>query len=242
MAPARIGFRSPMTRLLITAGPTHEPIDAVRYIANRSSGRLGISLAEAAAERGHDVTLLLGPVPREPSASGGGGRITTTRFTTTADLQALLRELWPRHDVLVMAAAVSDYRPVDASSGGKVPRGGGTWRLDLEPTPDLLAEAAAAARPGQVAIGFALEPDERLLDSARAKLAAKNLAAIVANPLETMDSDRIEATVLLRDGRLLRPAPGRIDKADFAAWLLDQLDTIAGAVAVRAAPTPRISR
>jgi phosphopantothenoylcysteine decarboxylase/phosphopantothenate--cysteine ligase len=216
-------------RVLVTAGPTHEPIDAVRYIANRSSGRMGIAVAEASTDRGWPTTLLLGPTPLEPRPSAptpqGHSRRAVHRFRTTDDLRALLREHWPSHDVLIMAAAVADYRPA-APGSGKRKRGSERWTLELEPTPDLVAELAAASRADQTIVGFALEPAERLERSGREKLAAKGLAAIVANPIETMDAREIEATLLLRDGRTLRPAEGPLTKERFASWLLDQLDEL----------------
>ncbi len=212
--------------MLITAGPTQEPIDAVRYLANRSTGRMGIALAEASAGRGRQTTLLLGPTPLVPTESS---KLTTIRFRTTEDLQGLLAEHWPGHDVLIMAAAVADYRPAEtAGPTAKHQRRSGTWNLRLEPTPDLLGELAATTRPNQITVGFALEPADRLLDSAREKLAAKSLDAIVANPLETIGSDRIGATVILRDGRTLTPPGSECTKRQFAEWLLDQLPAIKG--------------
>lgn len=214
-------------RLLITAGPTHEPIDAVRYIGNRSSGRLGIALADAAARsiaRAWHVTLLLGPTSVTPPP-WRDSNVTLRRFLTTADLQALLADEAPQCDVLVMAAAVADYRP-RAVPGGQPPtqtklkRGDGPITLELESTPDLLAGVTARKRPGQVFIGFALEPAERLIESARAKLERKRLDLIVANPLETMDSPRIEATVLGPRGVVHVTQPP-VDKAVFAQTLLD---------------------
>lgn len=210
-------------RLLITAGPTHEPIDAVRYIANRSSGRLGIALAEGAAAIGWAVTLLLGPTPRTVQSTG----VRVRRFQTTADLEALLRDELLGCDILVMAAAVADYRPRPAERGTpitqtKLRREMRTLALELEPTPDLLAGCAARRRPGQLLVGFALEPRDRLMDSARGKLVRKGLDMIVANPLETMDGETIEATVIARDGREWS-TPGAIDKSAFAMWLLERL-------------------
>ncbi len=211
----------PVRRLLITAGPTHEPIDAVRYIANRSSGRLGIALAEAAAATGWDVTLLLGPTPRTVQSTD----LRVRRFQTTADLEALLRDELAGCDVLVMAAAVADYRPKPAEAGApigqtKLRREKRNLTLELEPTPDLLAGCAARRRPGQLLVGFALEPRERLAESARSKLERKGLDLIVANPLETMDGTTIEATVIARSGQEWS-TPGAIDKVTFATWLLD---------------------
>ncbi len=230
--------QSKALRLLITAGPTHEPIDAVRYIANRSSGRLGIALAEEAAARGLHVTLLLGPTHLDPH---GHSHLQTTRFRTTADLQQLLREQWPSHDALIMAAAVADYRPApqpasqyadghpaqpltaSRSALTKISRSDQGLTLQLEATPDLLAELAAQSRPTQRVFGFALEPAERLHASARAKLARKKLEAIVANPLETMEAEDVPAgaVVIFKDGREVT-LPGSSKRA-FAGQLLDAL-------------------
>ena len=99
---------APTRRILITAGPTHEPIDPVRYLANRSSGRMGLALAEAAADRQWPVTLLLGPTPLPPPERS---MIRTLRFQSTDELGQLLADLWADHDILVMAAAVADFRP-----------------------------------------------------------------------------------------------------------------------------------
>ena len=211
-------------RLLITAGPTHEPVDAVRYLANRSSGRLGVALAEAAGHRRWPVTLLLGPTPLDPPE---GSQVTVHRFQTAEELGGRLRELWPEHDVLLMAAAVADYRPREADLSSKLPRGD-ALTLELEPTEDLLAGLAEGTRPDQTLIGFALEPEARLATSARAKLDAKGVDAIIANPLTTMSSPTITATVFTRGGTTLRPPP-ELPKAEFAAWLLDHLDRIIAA-------------
>jgi phosphopantothenoylcysteine decarboxylase / phosphopantothenate---cysteine ligase len=207
--------------MLITAGPTHEPIDAVRFIGNRSSGRMGSALAQEAAGRGWDVTLLMGPAAVLPSDS----RVQVLRFRTCADLQALLRAHVAGADALVMAAAVADYRPkVDPQFfGGKFRRKNETLTLTLEPTPDLLSEVAATRRGDQLMVGFALEPREELLASAKAKLERKRVDMVVANPLETMDSDTVEAVVLFRDGREVR-TNGQLSKTDFAPWLMDLID------------------
>lgn len=218
MGPAR------RHRLLVTAGPTHEPIDSVRYIANRSSGRLGIALADAAVRRGMQVTLLLGPTSRTPDDP----RVKVRRFTTTADLEALLALHFPQCDTLIMAAAVADYRPKGAAGGGaseamtKLRRTEAGLALELEPTPDLLAAVAKSRRDDQRVIGFALEPRERLIESAMSKLERKGLDGVVANPLETMDAPTIEATVIFRDGRRVDTA-GAVDKSRFAPWLLDAI-------------------
>lgn len=212
-------------RLLITAGPTWEPIDAVRYLTNRSSGRMGLALAQSSIRRAWPTTLLLGPTPLPPPHTS---HCSIRRFQTTAQLETLLVEHWPSHDVLLMAAAVADYRPVEVDPTQKHPRHGHGWHLALEPTPDLLAHLAQTSRPNQTLIGFALEPADRLIESARRKLEQKHLHAIVANDLTTMDSDTITATLLLADGRTL--SPGReLEKVEFANWLLDELATIRAA-------------
>lgn len=206
--------------ILITAGPTQEPIDAVRYIGNRSSGRLGVSLADAAAEAGWRVTLALGATDRRPRHES----VEVERFRTTADLGDLLAARQPACDVLVMAAAVADYRPVMRHGADtKLRRTSEKLVLELEPTPDLLAGCAARRRAGQLLVGFALEPAAEMLSSAHAKLERKGVDLIVANPLETMDSPRIDAVVIGRGG-FERATRGPIDKAAFGPWLLDVIE------------------
>lgn len=214
--------------ILLTAGPTYEPIDAVRFIGNRSSGRLGSSLADEAAGRGWRVTLLLGPNAIAPESP----KVELVRFQSTADLQARLDEHLPEATVLVMAAAVADYRPVldEVDLKGKRRRTKDGMVLKLESTPDLLARCSSQARPDQLLIGFALEPEAELLESARAKLVRKNIDLIVANPLETMDSSTIRATVLGNPRRGMGvefSTDGRITKGEFAGWLLDRITPLA---------------
>lgn len=208
-------------RVLITAGPTHEPIDAVRFIGNRSSGRMGSALATECAHRGWAVTLLLGPVTVVPTDP----RIQIERFRTTSDLQVLLRRHVPTADILIMAAAVADYRPkVDpAFFGGKFRRKSENLHLELEPTPDLLAEVSTTRKPGQLFVGFALEPRDELVVAACSKMQRKKIDMVVANPLETMDSDSIEATVFYADATPPQTFDKR-PKTDAAPWLLDLID------------------
>jgi phosphopantothenoylcysteine decarboxylase/phosphopantothenate--cysteine ligase len=200
--------------LLVTAGPTHEPIDEVRYIGNRSSGRLGMAIVSAAKARGWRVILLLGPVPDVPEDTG----VQAIRFRTCADLQVLLDRHAPDADIVIMAAAVADFRP--APTAGKIRRSEGPLSLQLEATPDLLAALARRRRPGQILVGFALEPRDQMLTSARQKLIRKKADLIVANTLETMDSETIEAVALDAAGG--RYSPGDVvSKERFAGWLLD---------------------
>lgn len=218
--------------VLITAGPTHEPIDAVRYIANRSSGRLGVALADAARARGCRTTLVIGPsgnpteIPANTQtwpanadreqAPDSPDRV--LRFRSSRDLEALLLEEAPACDVLIMAAAVADFRP-SLTHAGKLPRTGDALTITLEPVPDLLARTTPKLRAGSVAIGFALEEDAGDHARARAKMARKGCHAIVLNPLATMDSGDIDATILFADGSPPM-APGPLSKAEFAVRLM----------------------
>jgi phosphopantothenoylcysteine decarboxylase / phosphopantothenate---cysteine ligase len=190
----------------------------VRFIGNRSSGRMGAALADECVRRGWSTTLLLGPVIFVPQLPG----VHIIRFRTTLDLQSLLRTHVPQADVLVMAAAVADYRPkVDPSFfGGKFRRKNENLTLELEPTPDLLAEVAQTRRQNQLFVGFALEPREEMLEAAQAKMRRKRIDMVVANPLETMDSDEIQATVLFADGSASQNFDRR-PKAEAAPWLCE---------------------
>lgn len=207
-------------RVLVAYGPTHEPIDDVRFIGNRSSGRMGLAIADALARAGCAVTTAAGPGVPVPGLESGGRVV---RFRTAADLLTLLRTEWPGHDALVMAAAVADYRPRTMLEG-KMRREAGVRTLELEPTEDILAGLAPMTRPDQFVVGFALERSDDLEASAAAKLERKRADAIVANPLETMDAADVQGAVLLADApaRWLRPA-GRMPKDAFAAWLVHEL-------------------
>jgi phosphopantothenoylcysteine decarboxylase/phosphopantothenate--cysteine ligase len=180
-------------RILITAGPTREPIDPVRYIANRSSGGMGQGLAAAAIRDGHFVTLILGPVSVSMPKSAKRIDVETAKQMH----EAVLAE-FPRHDLLIMAAAVADYRP-KVVHVAKVERGA-IQTIELEPTEDILAAAGASKRPDQRTVGFSLVDKADLARSVE-KLKRKNADLIVSNPLETMNSPTIEAVLLWPDGR-----------------------------------------
>jgi phosphopantothenoylcysteine decarboxylase/phosphopantothenate--cysteine ligase len=159
--------------VLISAGRTEEPIDPVRTIANRSSGRMGYALARAARARGARVLLVTGPANVEPPPG-----VELCRVQTAADMHRALVERLPQADCLIMAAAVADYRPKSVASD-KIRRDGGLT-LELEPTTDILA--AVAARKGKrLHVGFALETGDQALDSARRKLHDKHLDLMVLN-------------------------------------------------------------
>jgi phosphopantothenoylcysteine decarboxylase/phosphopantothenate--cysteine ligase len=180
---------------------------------------MGISVALEALCRGHEVTLLLGRGAMEPPSELERCCIW---FETTADLQHQLEDAFPKADLLIMAAAVADFIPETAAPGTKLSRHEGPIQLTLQPAPDLVAGVAASKRPDQRIVGFALEPAAELDTRARAKLVHKNLDAIVANPLETMDAECITATLIASDGKSTE-APVGMSKSAFAAWLLDRI-------------------
>jgi phosphopantothenoylcysteine synthetase/decarboxylase len=180
-------------RILITAGPTREPIDPVRYIANRSSGGLGQGLAAAAIREGHAVTLILGPV-----SIGMPKSVERIDVETSREMHDAVLTAFPRFDLLIMAAAVADYRPKTVHHK-KLERGE-MQTIELEPTEDILAAVGASKRPDQRTVGFSLVDKADLARSIE-KLKRKNLDLIVSNPLETMNSPTIDAVLLWPDGR-----------------------------------------
>lgn len=183
-------------RLLITAGPNREPLDPVRYISNRSSGKMGYALARAGLRRGAEVTLISGPTELEPPS---GARL--VRVTTAEEMRHAVLEEFPRCTSVIMAAAVTDYRPVDRATK-KIKRGKGPIELRLEPNPDILKELGAR-KNGKMLVGFAAETEE-LLANAEKKLTDKNLDMIVANNVTEagggFDLDTNIATILDRSG------------------------------------------
>lgn len=160
-------------RVLVTAGGTREPIDAVRVIANRSSGRQGYAIAEEAAARGAEVTMIT-TVERPVSAG-----IEVVAVETAAQLEAAVNDRAPASDVIVMSAAVADFRPVNPA-GHKLKKHDGAPTIELEATPDILAGLGAAKRPDQILVGFAAETSD-LIANARGKLERKGADLIVAN-------------------------------------------------------------
>ena len=183
--------------VVVTAGPTREPIDPVRVVTNRSSGKMGYRLAEAAWERGAEVILVSGPVELTPPIG-----VTLKQVESTADLERALREVLPRADVLVMAAAPADYRPTDPS-GIKRPRNDGALALPLEPTTDILGATKTLRKAGSVIVGFALETGDAVAKG-KAKLERKDLDLIVVNdalePGAGFEVDTNRVAILDRDG------------------------------------------
>jgi phosphopantothenoylcysteine decarboxylase/phosphopantothenate--cysteine ligase len=199
-------------RVLLTAGPTHEPIDPVRYIGTRSSGLMGKTLADTALAGGHSVTLILGPVTLEMPTEVRQIDVETSRQMH----DAVLAE-FPNHDLLIMAAAVADYRPKQVREE-KFERGG-TLVVEFEATEDIIADAGRIKQPNQRTVGFSLSKEGDLA-RAKEKLRRKNLDLIVYNTFATLSSDSIEAVLLWPDGRS-ENVPSR-SKARFADILLQR--------------------
>lgn len=207
-------------RVLITAGPTFEPIDPVRFIGNRSSGKMGAALAAAAIKAGHACTVVAGPISAMMPAAAKRMDIQTAQQM----LAAVLGE-FPNHDLLIMAAAVADYRP-KVVHGEKLGRHG-SLTIECEATPDIAQAAGQIKRPHQRTIGFALE-SEGNHERAAQKLLAKKLDLIVFNPLSTIDQPTIEPVLIYPDGRQeILPSASKADFADTllrraaALWPLD---------------------
>ena len=183
-------------RFLITAGPNREPLDPVRYISNRSSGKMGYALTRAALRRGAEVALVSGPTALEAPP---GAR--TIQVTTAAEMRAAVMREFPASTAVIMAAAVSDYRPVSTAEK-KIKRGKVPIEIRLEPNPDILKDLGAA-KDGKWLIGFAAETEELSANAAK-KLSEKNLDMIVANDVAQegsgFDGDTNIATILDRTG------------------------------------------
>jgi phosphopantothenoylcysteine decarboxylase/phosphopantothenate--cysteine ligase len=207
-------------RLVVSAGGTREPIDPVRFISNRSSGKQGHALAEAAVHRGASVVLVT--TTKEPGPAGA----TVVRVDTAASMEKAMLEEATTADVVIMAAAVSDFRP-KAPSDTKLSKADGLPELVLEPTPDILRELGARRRPGQVLVGFAAETGDPV-DRAAAKLAAKGVDLMVANDVSApgvgFDHDTNAVTVLGADGS--RREVGLSSKRQVAEAVLDCVVTL----------------
>jgi phosphopantothenoylcysteine decarboxylase/phosphopantothenate--cysteine ligase len=201
--------------ILVTAGPTREKIDPVRYLTNRSSGRMGYAIAEAALRRGARVLLVSGP-----TAIDAPGAAELTRVETAEEMLATVLKFLPEATVVIKTAAVADFRP-KAAAGQKIKRKGETT-LQLEPTADILAEVARR-KTSQVVVGFAAET-ENVLENARKKLASKSLDAIVVNDVSRegigFDSDRNAVTIISQSEVVEVP---ETSKWEVAHRVLDQV-------------------
>jgi phosphopantothenoylcysteine decarboxylase/phosphopantothenate--cysteine ligase len=209
-------------RVLVTAGGTREPIDGVRFIGNRSSGRMGLALAEQALGRGAEVTLVAANVSLPPPA---GARV--VEVSTAAELGSACRSEFPTTDVLLMAAAVADFRPRDAVEH-KLKKDQGVPQIQLEPTDDVLSALASERGPGQVLVGFAAETGEGAISYGQEKLKRKRLDAIVVNDVSQpgigFDAPENEVTVLTASGA--RRSIARAGKREVASAVLDEVDQL----------------
>jgi phosphopantothenoylcysteine decarboxylase/phosphopantothenate--cysteine ligase len=208
-------------RVLVTAGGTREPIDSVRFISNRSSGRMGLALAARAAARGAQVTLVAANVTLETPPG-----VRAVPVSTAAELAEACEREFAAADVLLMAAAVADFRPVNPADH-KLKKDAGPPTIELEPTVDVISALAAARRPGQVLVGFAAEHGDEALAFAHAKLERKRVDAIVVNDVSQpgigFDTADNEVTVVTAGAeRLLRKA----GKDAIADGVLDEVQQL----------------
>ncbi|MCH7908505.1 MAG: bifunctional phosphopantothenoylcysteine decarboxylase/phosphopantothenate--cysteine ligase CoaBC [Candidatus Hydrogenedentes bacterium] len=211
--------------VLLTTGGNHEPIDPVRFIGNRSSGKMGHALAQEALDRGAEVTVITGPAEVQPPEG-----VTVIRVQTALEMGDALLEHFERADVVVAAAAVADYRVAEPATE-KHKRNGGSMTLTLVENPDLIARAAAKKRAGQVVVGFAAETSD-LERNAQAKLVKKNLDLIVANEVGTPESgfgtDTIRASIIDAGGRREEQSLSLSSKAALAERLFDRVVELLG--------------
>jgi phosphopantothenoylcysteine decarboxylase/phosphopantothenate--cysteine ligase len=209
--------------MLVSAGGTREPLDAVRYVGNRSSGRMGVAIATEARRRGADVTLL-GANLAVPAPAG----VELVETPTAADLEREALARATDAEVVVMAAAVADYRPAEALAA-KRPKDTVGWTLELEPTSDVLSALGKRRRDGQLIVGFAAETGDAGLERAREKLARKGADLFVLNDVSRpdigFDSSDNEVTLLAPSGeRTVAKAP----KEEIAAAILDEVEALIG--------------
>lgn len=209
-------------RVLVTAGPTVERIDPVRYITNRSSGKMGYAIAEAARDRGAEVVLTSGPVSLQAPA---GVQVVSIESSAELCAAVLARAEWA--DVVIQAAAPADFTP-ETKAEGKIKKTGEDMTLRLVNTADIAAELGRRKRPGQVLVAFAAETDD-VLENARGKLERKNADLVVANDVSRADAgfgvDTNAVTLVTRDGETALPL---MRKREVADGILDAVAKIAG--------------
>ena len=225
-----LGFREDLQgeTVLVTAGRTEEPLDAVRYLGNRSSGKMGYALAEACRRRGARVLLVTGPTSLEAPCG-----VVVERVRTAEEMAEKVQNHLSETSVVLMAAAVADFRPTEVRPG-KIKKQQGPLTLRLEPTRDILSEIAGRRRPEQIVVGFAAETDH-LVENAAAKLLSKRLDLVVANDVTQegagFETDTNIVTILFADGR--RKPLERMSKLDVAHRLLDEVVELRKALGVR---------
>jgi phosphopantothenoylcysteine decarboxylase/phosphopantothenate--cysteine ligase len=212
-------------RVVVTAGPTREPIDPVRFVGNRSSGRMGYEVAAAAWRRGADVVLVSGPSPLAPPLGAG-----VRRVETAEEMRDAVAEVLPGADALVMAAAVADFRPARAAGEKIKKESGGVSEIQLEPTPDVLRATRELRPPQAVVVGFALETEDPV-ENGRRKLESKGLDLLVVN-----DAREPGAGFEVETNRVVFLQPGRPDealplmsKAEVADCILDRVEALLAA-------------
>ena len=209
-------------KVLVTAGGTREPIDAVRFVGNRSSGRMGFALAQAAAVRGADVTVIAANVdlPRDE-------RITYIDVESAAELEKAAREQFTKCNLLLMAAAVADFTSAEPAEGKLKKAGRAELSLTLKPTTDVLAALSEMRTDGQTLVGFAAEHGAEAVELGRVKLAAKGLDALVINDVSGVDigfeSTTNEVTIVTAGGDVHVP---KADKLEIANSILDAVDEL----------------
>ena len=217
-------------RVVITAGGTREPIDSVRFIGNRSSGKMGFALARAAFDRGAEVDLIQANVDM-PAVPG----VQQMETPTAGEMHSEVMKRLPDTDILIMAAAVADYRVADGPTGGKIGKGRNQWAIGLEATTDILCDVAAHHK-GQFLVGFAAEYGVEGLERARGKMERKHLDMIVFNDISRgdigFDSDFNEVRILTPDSEV------PVEKAPKETIAEIVLDNIARAVRSRRGETP----
>ena len=208
-------------RVVVTAGPTREAVDPVRFLSNRSSGRMGVAIAAAAWRRGAEVVLIAGPLG-VPVPAG----ITVRGVETTEEMAAAVGAELSAADVLIMAAAPADFRAA-APAGSKIKKSNAPSEIALAPTPDILASTRAARRPGATVVGFALETNDAI-EHGRGKLAAKDLDLIVVNdatePGAGFGGDTNRVSLIARSGEI-EHLP-LLSKDDVADAILDRVEAV----------------
>ncbi len=213
-------------RVLITAGGTREPIDSVRFVGNSSSGRMGLALARAARARGAEVSVIAANVALEPPSG-----VLWREVSTAEELRLACAEEFPRCDILLMAAAVADFRPARPAAEKIKKVGRESLQIELEPTTDVIAALAEQRRSDQTLVGFAAEHGEQAIEHGRVKLSGKRLDAVVVNDISRSDIgfevDANEVTILTSADT--RHVP-RASKAEIADTILDAVEDLRSAL------------
>ncbi len=204
-------------KILVTAGPTQEAIDPVRFITNHSSGKMGYAIAKIAAARGAQVTLISGPASINPPKNAK-----TVKITSAKEMFEAVKENSPDSDIIIKSAAVADFRPKNVSAE-KIKKTGNELSIELERTDDILAFLGKNKKPGQILCGFSMET-QNLIENSKKKLASKNLDLIIANNLKTpgagFQTDTNQATIIAKDFQKEFPL---MQKEELANCILDEI-------------------